>query len=56
MDLIEKLEDEGCIKVIRPENPVVVGRMEKDTAKLTALYEEGYEVTRKFQGKENTHQ
>lgn len=56
MDLIEKLEDEGRIKVIRPENPVVVGRMEKDTAKLTALYEEGYEVTRKFLGEENTHQ
>jgi predicted patatin/cPLA2 family phospholipase len=38
------------------QNPVVVGRMEKDTAKLTALYEEGYEVTRKFLGEENTHQ
>ena len=24
--------------------PVVVGRMEKDTSKLTALYEEGYAI------------
>lgn len=48
MDLIERLEDAGRIMVIRPEKPVVVGRMEKDTAKLAALYEEGYEVTSKF--------
>lgn len=44
MDLIEKLEDEGRIKVIRPINPVVVDRMEKDTGKLSALYQEGYDV------------
>jgi predicted patatin/cPLA2 family phospholipase len=48
MDLIERLEDEGRIMVIRPEKPVVVGRMEKDTAKLTELYEEGYEITSRF--------
>lgn len=42
MDLIERLEDEGRITVIRPLRPVEVGRMEKDTAKLRALYEEGY--------------
>ena len=42
IDLIEKLEEEGKITVIRPLNPVEVGRMEKDTAKLTALYNEGY--------------
>ena len=44
IDLIEKLEDGGRIKVIRPINPVVVDRMEKDTAKLQALYQEGYDV------------
>ena len=38
MDLIEKLEDEGQITVIRPMNPVEVGRMEKDTAKLAAYW------------------
>ena len=48
MDLIEKLEDEGKITVIRPENPVNVGRMEKDTAKLAALYDEGYKLAEKF--------
>ena len=44
MDLIERLESEGRITVIRPINPVEVGRIEKDTAKLTALYQEGYSV------------
>lgn len=44
MDLIERLEAEGRITVIRPINPVEVGRIEKDTAKLTALYQEGYSV------------
>lgn len=42
MDLIERLEAEGRITVIRPIKPVEVGRIEKDTAKLTALYQEGY--------------
>ena len=46
MDLIEKLEDEGKILVIRPLKPVEVGRMEKDTEKLTALYNEGYEIAK----------
>mgnify|MGYP002519494650 FL=1 len=44
MDLIEGLEAEGKITVIRPINPVEVGRMEKDTAKLRALYQEGYDI------------
>ena len=48
MDLIESLEDQGEITVIRPLKPVEVGRMEKDIAKLTALYEEGYEVAQKL--------
>ena len=39
MDLIERLEDEGRIVVIRP---VEVSRMEKDTKKLVSLYQEGY--------------
>ncbi len=48
MDLIESLEDQGRITVIRPLKPVEVGRMEKDTKKLTALYEEGYELAQKM--------
>jgi predicted patatin/cPLA2 family phospholipase len=43
LDLVEKLEKEGVICVIRPRKPVLVDRMEKDVDKLTALYEEGYE-------------
>ena len=50
MDLIERLEEEGRITVIRPVRPVEVGRMEKDTVKLTALYKEGYEVAERFVG------
>lgn len=48
MDLMEKLEKEGRIVVIRPQKPVEVCRMEKDTSKLTALYQEGYEVAEKI--------
>ena len=47
MDLIERLEDEGRITVIRPTKAVVVGRMEKDTDKLRALYDEGYSEAEK---------
>lgn len=46
MDMIEHLEEEGRIIAIRPLRPVEVGRMEKDTAKLTALYQEGYDIAR----------
>ena len=53
MDLIERLEDEGWITVIRPIRPVEVGRMEKDTAKLTMLYQEGYDIARSLIACEN---
>lgn len=46
MDMIERHEDEGKITVIRPVRPVEVGRMEKDTVKLAALYQEGYEIAK----------
>ena len=48
MELIEKLEDEGKITVLRPLKPLEVDRMEKDIAKLNALYEEGYELASKI--------
>lgn len=47
LDLIDKLEEEGSIFVIRPVNPVNVDRIEKDTNKLQALYDEGYECARR---------
>ena len=48
IDLIERLESEGKITVIRPLKPVEVGRMEKDTSKLRALYQEGYDVAKRL--------
>lgn len=39
---VEELEGRGEILVIRPERPIEVDRMERDTSKLLALYEEGY--------------
>jgi predicted patatin/cPLA2 family phospholipase len=48
LDLIDKLEDEGLVVVIRPENPITVDRIEKDTGKLLDLYEEGYELGKKI--------
>jgi predicted patatin/cPLA2 family phospholipase len=49
MELIERLEAEGRIIVIRPERPIVVGRMERDSRKLLALYDEGYELASKIE-------
>lgn len=48
LDLIDKLEAEGQIVCIRPEKPMEVGRMEKDTGKLERLYEEGFALGEKF--------
>lgn len=48
LDLIDKLEDEGLVMVIRPENPITVDRIEKDTGKLLDLYEEGYELGKRI--------
>ena len=51
IELVEKLENEGMITVIRPEKPIKVGRMERDTDKLLALYNEGYELASKIEFK-----
>ena len=48
LDLVDELEEQGKILVIRPEKPVVVGRMEKDISKLEALYEEGFLLGERF--------
>lgn len=47
LELVERLEDEGRILVIRPERPLEVGRLESDTKKLTDLYKEGYECAKR---------
>jgi predicted patatin/cPLA2 family phospholipase len=43
IELVERLEQQGEITVLRPERPIVVDRMERDTRKLLDLYDEGYE-------------
>lgn len=48
LDLIDQLEATGQIVCIRPEKPMEVGRMEKDTQKLERLYEEGFALGEKF--------
>lgn len=48
LDMLDELEESGKILVIRPEAPVVVGRMEKDVARLEALYEEGRLLGERF--------
>ena len=47
LELVERLEEEGKIIVIRPEKPIVVGRMETSVKKLTDLYNQGYECAKK---------
>ena len=47
LELVERLEKEGKIIVIRPEKPIVVGRMETSVKKLTDLYEQGYACAKK---------
>ena len=48
LDLVDELEEQRKILVIRPVAPVVVGRMEKDVEKLEALYEEGFRLGEEF--------
>jgi predicted patatin/cPLA2 family phospholipase len=48
MELVERLESEGKITVIRPEKPIAVGRMERDIDKLRELYDEGYTIASKI--------
>lgn len=48
LDMIDQLEESGQIICIRPERPVEVGRIEKDTKKLEAIYEEGFLLGEKF--------
>ncbi len=46
--LVEELEERGELLVIRPEKPIDVSRMERDTNKLLALYNEGYNCADKI--------
>ena len=46
LEMVEQMEDEGKIIVIRPQKPVMVDRIERDVQKLTEFYEEGYDCAR----------
>ncbi len=48
VELIEQLEAQGKIFVIRPKATVEVGRLEKDTEKLTELYNTGYREAEEY--------
>ena len=47
--LVERLEDDGTLTVLRPERPIEVARIERDTRKLAALYDEGYACAQALQ-------
>lgn len=47
LDEIGVMEKEGSVFVIRPQQPIDIGRLEKDSAKLKALYQQGYEDARR---------
>lgn len=44
ISMVEELEDKCELIVLRPQKPIEVSRMERDTAKLLALYDEGYQT------------
>ena len=44
MELVEGMERDGRVHVLRPVKPVEVGRIERNTDKLLALYQEGYDL------------
>lgn len=48
LQMVDDLEDEGKLVCIRPQKPIEVKRMEKDTAKLERLYEEGFSLGEEF--------
>lgn len=45
VQIIDQMEQAGEVFVLRPQTPVTVSRTERDTAKLQALYEQGYQET-----------
>jgi predicted patatin/cPLA2 family phospholipase len=45
LDLVARMERAGSAFVLRPVRLLAVGRMERDTARLDALYRQGYDET-----------
>ena len=51
VELVEQLEREGRIMVIRPDHPVEVARIETDLDKMNKLYQHGFEVAERVLSK-----
>jgi predicted patatin/cPLA2 family phospholipase len=49
IEFIEKLEEENKVFVIRPSNPIEMGRTEKSPEKLKKAYEYGYETIKNIE-------
>ena len=47
LEMVERMEDEGKVVVIRPLKPVAVDRIERDIQKLTDFYQEGYDCAKR---------
>lgn len=45
---LEEMEKEGKVFIIRPSSPVTISRLEKNVEKVTELYKQGYEDTKKL--------
>lgn len=43
LELLDKLEQEGKCFIIRPSEPLNIGRLERNTDKLNNVYEQGYD-------------
>lgn len=48
LELVERLEAEGKIVVIRPEKELRVDRLERNADRLQNLYDEGYAIGKRF--------
>lgn len=48
LELVERLEEEGKVICIRPERPMQVKRLDRNTKNLEDLYEEGFKLGAKF--------
>ncbi len=48
LQLVEDLEREGRVEVIRPQRPMDVGRMERNITRLENLYEEGFAMGEEY--------
>ncbi len=48
LDYIERLEKDGQVFVIRPQRPNDVRRIERDKARMKALYDQGYQEAESF--------